>query len=85
MTYRNLFAARAPVAQRTPKTRRPRRATLRAALREADKAGRPVVAAALYPDHIELTFGQPRAPMPAFPDSANPWDSIYETEQKRPS
>jgi hypothetical protein len=41
--------------------RAPRKPTLAAALKEADRAGEPVKGAAIYPDRVELRFGEAAA------------------------
>jgi hypothetical protein len=47
------------VAALSPPKRRERKPSLAAALKEANKAGRPVRGAALYADRVEITFGEP--------------------------
>jgi hypothetical protein len=55
-----------------------------ATIKAVQKAGLPVKRATVA--GVDLEFGQPDPPASALPPhSANPWDSIYETEQKRPS
>jgi hypothetical protein len=51
---------------RPPRKRKP---TLKAALAEADRAGKPVKGAAIYSDRVELRFGEPEALT-----TTNPWD-----------
>jgi hypothetical protein len=73
-------------ASSAPHRRRERKPTLAAALKEAERAGRSVKGAALYPDHVEITFDEPAQDAPAVNGAPfNPWDQIYETDQKRPS
>jgi hypothetical protein len=59
------------------KPRAPRKPTLAGALREADKAGRPVRGAVIEADKIELKFGEPEGP-----EATNPWlDDLKVTKQ----
>jgi hypothetical protein len=48
-------AFRSPCFRPSRRTRKP---TLKAALAEADRAGKPVKGAAIYPDRVELRFGE---------------------------
>jgi hypothetical protein len=54
----DLTEAVAGSAPEAPK-RRERRPTMAVALKEANKAGRLVKSAAVYPDRVEITFGEP--------------------------
>jgi hypothetical protein len=62
-----------------PKPRRPRKPTLAGALKEADRAGRPVRAAVIEAGKVELRFGEPEAPEAT---TNNPWlDDLKVTKQ----
>lgn len=79
-------ALKAFAALAAPPKWRERKPTLAAALKEAERAGRPVKGAALYADHIEITFGEPALDARAVDGASfNPWDQIYEADQKPPS
>jgi hypothetical protein len=58
--------------------RKPRKPTLAAALKEADKAGRPVRSAVIAPSgEFTLQFGEPETP------TTNPWDAATERLTKQ--
>jgi hypothetical protein len=67
----------------TRSPRRPRKMTLRRALKQADRDGRRVVGASFYSDHVDLQFGEAEAAPPS--TEVNPWDSVYDSNKKRPS
>ena len=52
--------------------RKPRKPTLAAALKQAERAGQSVRSAEIYSDHVTLEFGRPEPPAPAADD--NEWD-----------
>ncbi len=51
--------------------RRRRRTTLASALRQADRAGKPVASATITADNVTLTFGEPEAT-----NNINEWDQV---------
>jgi hypothetical protein len=65
------------------KPRRPRRPTLARALAEAAEAGASVAHAEITETGVKLTFGQSKPLEPL--TGANPWDTIYDQNQKRAS
>jgi hypothetical protein len=63
------------------KLRQSHKPTLTSLLKQADKAGKSVKGAEVYPDRTVLQFGEPLA------NDINPWDEVLinAADQKRPS
>jgi hypothetical protein len=63
-----------------PKTPRLRKPNVRALIEAAERSGKHVSAVTVA--GVKMEFGTPEPEAPPF---ANPWDQVYETDQKRPS
>lgn len=63
-----------------PKTPRLRKPNVRALIEAAERSGKHV--SAVTGAGVKMEFGTPEPEAPPF---ANPWDQVYETDQKRPS